>query len=644
MPSAYYRLGETAGQTAHDSSGKAYDGTFGTGITLGAAGALGGDSDTAYQFTNGLVGVVVPQSTGILGQYVLGIDVANTTPPQITANTLPSQGTTSNGVIDRFTLNFSEDMNAATVNTTANYDLRAAGPDGKFGTADDIVYHVSSPTYTSGPAASYLVSDGPLQPGNYQLTLSSALTDRTGNPLAPYTLNFTVAGVAPYTLENRNSHTLATATPLAASNGLPDGTFTPGTPFPMSGTQLYYAATARLRGAGQPLDLVTANNSSTTISVAAGQRRRHLPDARHLHRRQQSHRRGHRRSHRRRQARHRRRQLRQRHRLCPHRQRRRHFPGNCRHLQCRLRSPAAWPSPIWTAKTATTSWSPTGTATMSACCWARATARWPPPSTITSATAPAMCSSPISTPTASSTSSLPNYSDNTVSVLPGNGDGTFGTQVVYPAGTGNPIDVVALDLNGDHKLDLATSNVNGSTVSVLLNQGTPNTAYSASTFAAPVGYNAGGSSPYHIVAADLNGDGKMDLAIAGYGSNQVGVLISNGDGTLQTAQSYSVSGNPLGITAGDFNGDGIMDLATANNTGNSATILLGNAGKPLASDSVSGLSFRLRSRQSPQHFGDRLFQLVRHRRRHRLLGVRNAGQSVARAVCTTRSTTPAAVL
>ncbi len=150
--------------------------------------------------------------------------------------------------------------------------------------------------------------------------------------------------------------------------------------------------------------------------------------------------------------------------------------------------------------------------------------------------------------------------------------------------------MVALDLNGDHKLDLATSNVNGSTVSVLLNQGTPNTAYGANTFAAPVGYNAGGSSPYHIVAADLNGDGKLDLAIAGYGSNQVGVLISNGDGTLQTAQSYAVSGNPLGITAGDFNGDGIMDLATANNTGNSATILLGNAGKPLPSDSVSGLN------------------------------------------------------
>ena len=48
-----------------------------------------------------------------------------------------------------------------------------------------------------------------------------------------------------------------------------------------------------------------------------------------------------------------------------------------------------------------------------------------------------------------------NYSDNTVSVLPGNGDGTFGTQVTFATGAGtNPIDVVAVDLNGDNKIDI----------------------------------------------------------------------------------------------------------------------------------------------------------------------------------------------
>ena len=66
---------------------------------------------------------------------------------------------------------------------------------------------------------------------------------------------------------------------------------------------------------------------------------------------------------------------------------------------------------------------------------------------------------------------MANYGSSTVSVLPGNGDGTFGTQVTYPTGS-NPYDVVAVDLNGDGKLDLATANYgSGNDVSVLLNQG-----------------------------------------------------------------------------------------------------------------------------------------------------------------------------
>ena len=128
----------------------------------------------------------------MLGQYVLSIDVANTTPPQITGNTLPAQGTTSNAVIDRFTLSFSESMNATTVNNTANYTLQ--------GGSDGHVYQTeAAPAYTSGLAtATYLRQlDGPLQPGGYTLTVSSGLTDGTANPLVAYSLNFTMAGSPP---------------------------------------------------------------------------------------------------------------------------------------------------------------------------------------------------------------------------------------------------------------------------------------------------------------------------------------------------------------------------------------------------------------------------------------------------------------
>ncbi len=139
-PVAYYRLGEAAGGTvAYDSSGKFDNASFGTGVTPGVAGNPPGD--TAYQFTAGTVSAVVPKSTGLFGQYVLSIDVANTTPPQITADTLPVQGTTSSAIIDRFTLNFSEDLNPTTVNNLANYLLQDSQGN---------IYHLTSPGYTSG--------------------------------------------------------------------------------------------------------------------------------------------------------------------------------------------------------------------------------------------------------------------------------------------------------------------------------------------------------------------------------------------------------------------------------------------------------------------------------------------------------------
>ena len=175
-------------------------------------------------------------------------------------------------------------------------------------------------------------------------------------------------------------------------------------------------------------------------------------------------------------------------------------------------------------------------------------------------------------------------------MLPGNGDGTFGTQVTYPTGS-NPYDVVAVDLNGDGKLDLATANYgSGNDVSVLLNQGVKGAALQASSFASAVSYASGGNYAYKIVAADFNGDGKPDLAVACYNYADVGVLLGNGDGTFQAGQAYSVGGDPYGLTAGDFNGDGIIDLATANYSSSTVAILLGNAAKLLPVDATTGLA------------------------------------------------------
>src|SRR5438067_924901 len=83
------------------------------------------------------------------------------------------------------------------------------------------------------------------------------------------------------------------------------------------------------------------------------------------------------------------------------------------------------------------------------------------------------------------------------------------------------------------------------------------------SFAAVVNY-AVGTNPHSLALADFNGDGRPDLATANLNSNDVSVLLSNGDGTFQAAVNYAVGSFPHSVTVGDFDGDGKPDLATAN--------------------------------------------------------------------------------
>jgi len=77
-----------------------------------------------------------------------------------------------------------------------------------------------------------------------------------------------------------------------------------------------------------------------------------------------------------------------------------------------------------------------------------------------------------------------------------------------------------------------------------------------------------------VTSGDFNGDGKLDLVTANGGSNSVGVLLGNGDGTFQTAVSYPAGSGPVSVTSGDFNGDGKLDLVTANAGSSNVSILL----------------------------------------------------------------------
>src|SRR5437867_4133779 len=160
-----------------------------------------------------------------------------------------------------------------------------------------------------------------------------------------------------------------------------------------------------------------------------------------------------------------------------------------------------------------------------------------------------------------------NSDSNNVSVLLGNGDGTFQAPLTFGAGSGAS-SVAVSDFNGDGKLDLVVT-VGSAGVSVLLGNGD-------GTFQAAVNY-ATGSSPYAVAVGDFNADGKVDLAIANGDAADVSVLLGNGDGTFQTtALTFSTGTWPSSVAVGDFNADGRLDLAVANFGAASVSVLLGN--------------------------------------------------------------------
>jgi len=216
-----------------------------------------------------------------------------------------------------------------------------------------------------------------------------------------------------------------------------------------------------------------------------------------------------------------------------------------------------------------------------------------------------------------------NFNDNTVSVLLGNGDGTFATQVTYPTGVG-PIAVATgafQSVAGDDNLDLAIANQTANTVSILIGNGDgtfqPKTDIATGsqpscviakdmhdvngngsldlivanhndstiyiyqgngdgTFKVPnILQLPAGFAPSWVTAGDFNDDGHLDLAVADEGNATVSVFLGNGDGTFRARTDYAVGNSPVWVSTADLNGDTVLDLAVANKSDNTVSVLLG---------------------------------------------------------------------
>ena len=166
-----------------------------------------------------------------------------------------------------------------------------------------------------------------------------------------------------------------------------------------------------------------------------------------------------------------------------------------------------------------------------------------------------------------------------ISILLGNGDGTFATAVTYPVGAASSGLAVG-DFNGDGKQDLAVIYDEDATVAILLGNGD-------GTFAAAVTYPVGpaGAEPFGIAAADFNGDGKQDLVVANFNTSTLVIVLGNGDGSFGSPATYTVGNSPNALVVGDFNGDGKMDVATSNGD-NTISVLLGNGDGSFAAASI----------------------------------------------------------
>ncbi len=174
-----------------------------------------------------------------------------------------------------------------------------------------------------------------------------------------------------------------------------------------------------------------------------------------------------------------------------------------------------------------------------------------------------------------------------VDILLGNGDGTFLNGIFLPWSsfhTGRGRSLTAADINGDGHLDLAVT-----TDAVL------RIAYGNGdgTFQTPIGLNTTTDpDPKQVIAADFDGDGRLDLAVALGSNSMLAVYINKPSGTFQK-HLFAASPGPVGLAAGDLNHDGYLDIVALNDTNNvgftyhSVSVFLNQSATTLSPDHLT---------------------------------------------------------
>lgn len=445
-------------------------------------------------------------TTGITAVYLLEMEIdapEDLESPTILSVSLPAEGTTSTAYVYGFQIDFSEDMAAVGVNDPASYELLNAGEDGVFDTEDDEVYQVAMESpYTSGLSASYVVSDGPLHPGEYRFTIQETVTDLAENPLEePFVQNFEMENLEHYVLERSGNNSFETGTLLGGEGEGFDGSFAQ-----LSSTELssnpYSVRSGDLNENGI-MDLVVAHRGANTVSVLLGNGDGTfapavdyavgaLPTALVLA----------------------------------------DFDGDSLLDVAVVNTNSNSVSILLNEGNGVL-----GTAVDYA-----------------TGNRPQSIAAGDLNEDGRQDLVAGDYQGDSVTVLLGNGDGTFAPGVAISQPSTRPTGVALGDFNGNGHQDLAVANYSTSMISVYpgLGDGTFGTATDYSVLANPAG----------VAAADLDGDGLVDLVSISSSNSQFNILRARSDGTFDEAMSYTVggSGTSTEVVLADYTGNGLPDI------------------------------------------------------------------------------------
>ena len=164
-----------------------------------------------------------------------------------------------------------------------------------------------------------------------------------------------------------------------------------------------------------------------------------------------------------------------------------------------------------------------------------------------------------------------NYDGHNIGIFYGYGNGSFASLIAFSTGASRPVSIAVGDFNHDHWMDIVVTNNGTNSIGVLFGSGNGSFG-NLTTYA--TGYD---SFPNFVVTADFNSDHYLDIVVANYGTDNVGVFMGYGNGSFATQITYSTNlrSIPLSIAVNDFNNDGYLDIAVANSGTNTVGIFLG---------------------------------------------------------------------